>query len=67
MTLQDVSCLWGLPISGQPIVGPSDPNSEQLVESSFGPGSVEQLMEFKGVNILSFEWVCIFCGFIIPA
>jgi hypothetical protein len=27
VTLQDVSCLWGMPIHGEPIIGQSDATS----------------------------------------
>jgi len=36
LTLQDVSCLWGLPISGIPIIGHSDRDSRELIRNSFG-------------------------------
>jgi Plant mobile domain len=32
VTLQDVSCLWGLPITGDHIVGPNDRDLQQLID-----------------------------------
>ncbi|KAJ4752562.1 hypothetical protein LUZ62_086967 [Rhynchospora pubera] len=36
VTLQDVSCLWGLPINGAPVIGISDDHWEDDVLSAFG-------------------------------
>jgi Plant mobile domain len=34
--LEDVSCLWGLPINGYPIIGFADDNWEEDVLQAFG-------------------------------
>jgi Plant mobile domain len=36
ITLQDVACLWGLPVNGIPVTGISDDDWMSLVEASFG-------------------------------
>jgi Plant mobile domain len=36
VTLQDVSCLWVLSINGDHIVGPSDQDLQQLIETNLG-------------------------------
>jgi Plant mobile domain len=36
ITLQDVTCLWGLPVNGIPITGISDDSWTPLVKASFG-------------------------------
>jgi Plant mobile domain len=36
VTLQDISCLWGLPIIGDNIVRPSDRDLQQLIETNLG-------------------------------
>ena len=36
VTLQDVSCLWGLPIRGRPVVGPSDEGLEECLGPNMG-------------------------------
>jgi hypothetical protein len=35
VTLQDVMCLWGLPVDGIPGIGISDDNWTPLVDTSF--------------------------------
>jgi Plant mobile domain len=51
VTLQDVSCLWGLPITGDHIVGPSDRDLQQLIETNLGVDmsrALLKLMKKKG-------------------
>jgi Plant mobile domain len=36
--MQDVSYLWGLPISGPSMVGRSDRGTERLIQDAFGNG-----------------------------
>ena len=36
ITLQDVSCLWGLPINGYPVTGLTDDNWHEDVVNCFG-------------------------------
>lgn len=45
ITLQDVSCLWGLPIKGTPIIGYSNIGAWSLVRNLLGTG--ESLQPFK--------------------
>jgi Plant mobile domain len=47
LTLQDVSCLWGLPINGLPIIGPSDRDSAKLIKDSFGIEVNSDMMKIK--------------------
>ena len=48
VTLQDVSCLWGLPITGRPVVGPSDKGLFELVVNSFGPEMAQSILAQRG-------------------
>jgi Plant mobile domain len=45
VTLQDVSCLWGLPISGPPIIGPSDRDTAKLINDAFGMNINNNMMK----------------------
>jgi hypothetical protein len=36
VTLQDISCLWGLSVTGDHIVGPSDRDLQLLIEINLG-------------------------------
>ncbi|KAI4991577.1 hypothetical protein ZWY2020_039963 [Hordeum vulgare] len=47
ITLQDVSCLWGLPIHGKPLVGIADAPWSELVERLLGILVDEQHMKQK--------------------
>ena len=47
ITLQDVSCLWGLPIHGKPLVGIADAPWSELVERLLGIPVDEQHMKQK--------------------
>lgn len=47
ITLQDVSCLWGLPIQGDPIIGESDAMWGPTIEKYLGIPISEQRMQQK--------------------
>ena len=47
VTLQDVSCLWGLPITGRPVVGPSDEGLMQLVDNCLGPDMTSAILSHR--------------------
>lgn len=47
ITLEDVSCLWALPITGLPVTGMSDGNWEGLVNECLGVGAWDALMKPK--------------------
>ncbi|XBI19446.1 hypothetical protein VPH35_060971 [Triticum aestivum] len=47
ITLQDISCLWGLPIHGKPLVGIADAPWSELVERLLGIPVDEQHMKQK--------------------
>lgn len=47
ITLQDISCLWGLPISGKLIVGQSDGNWSDMIERYLGIPPEDQEMKKK--------------------
>ncbi|XP_045087291.2 serine/threonine-protein phosphatase 7 long form homolog [Aegilops tauschii subsp. strangulata] len=47
ITLQDISCLWGLPIHGKPLVGIADAPWSKLVERLLGIPVDEQHMKQK--------------------
>ncbi|KAF6998783.1 hypothetical protein CFC21_014870 [Triticum aestivum] len=47
ITLQDVSCLWGLPIHGKPLVGKADAQWSEIFESLLGIPMDEQHMKQK--------------------
>lgn len=47
VTLQDVSCLWGLPIQGDPVTGESDAMWGPVIEEYLGIPISEQGMEQK--------------------
>lgn len=47
VTLQDVSCLWGLPIKGAPVTGFADTNAHALVEHFLGAGSADAVLKKK--------------------
>lgn len=50
ITLQNVACLWGLPIDGILVIGVSDSNSTHLAEAAFGrPIDVSAWMSKKYV------------------
>ena len=44
VTLQDVNCLWGLPISGEPVTGNSDEGLMELIENCLGPNMSNALL-----------------------
>jgi Plant mobile domain len=45
--MQDVSCLWGLLISGHPVVGRSDGGIEKLIRDVFGIDVNSEMMKKK--------------------
>ena len=45
ITLQDVSCLWALPIMGSPVTGPSDSNWRNLVDELLGVGTASAVLK----------------------
>lgn len=47
VTLQDVSCLWGLPIKGDPVTGFADVNAVDLVERLLGVGVADLVLKKK--------------------
>ena len=47
VTLQDVSCLWGLPIKGAPVTGLADVQASELVERLLGVGLAASLLKKK--------------------
>lgn len=47
ITLQDISCLWGLPISGKLIVGQYDGNWSDMIERYLGIPPEDQEMKKK--------------------
>ena len=47
VTLQDVSCLWGLPITGRPVIGRSDEGLMELVENGLGPGMRDAIISSR--------------------
>ena len=55
VTLQDVSCLWGLPISGITVVGPSDDGLMELMENCFGEEMTDILLLNKGNTTSDFR------------
>lgn len=57
ITLQDVTMLWGLPINGAPIIGPTSRNWSQLVLDSFGRVEDDAFRRPPGTFHLSKEWL----------
>ena len=55
VTLQDVSCLWGLPITGRPVVGPSDEGLMQLVDNCLGPDMTSAILSHRKNEQSSFR------------
>jgi hypothetical protein len=47
ITLQDVSCLWALPIMGSPVTGPSDSDWSNLVDELLGAGTANAVLKKK--------------------
>ena len=47
VTLQDVSCLWALPIQGIPVTGVSDSNWSGLVDECLGVGAASEVLKRK--------------------
>jgi Plant mobile domain len=47
VTMQDVSCMWGLPISGPPVVGRSDGGIERIIRDAFGIDVNSEMMKKK--------------------
>ena len=47
ITLQDVSCLWALPIMGLPVTGPSDHTWWLLVDQLLGNGTASAVLKKK--------------------
>ena len=47
VTLQDVSCLWGLPIKGAPVTGFADVHAYELVEQLLEVGLATPLLKKK--------------------
>lgn len=47
VTLQDMSCLWGLPIHGKPIISQADGPWVDLIEGLLGIPANEQKMKQK--------------------
>ena len=50
LTLEDVSCLWGLPISGDVVVDDSVNDMYDLIERCFGPGKADQVIYSRRVR-----------------
>jgi Plant mobile domain len=57
VTLQDVSCLWDLPITGDHIVGPSDRDLQQLIGLYYG-----LLLWTFVMVLLCCGIICWYCG-----
>jgi Plant mobile domain len=47
VTMQDVSCMWGLPISGPPVVERSDGDTEKIIRDAFGIDVNSEMMKKK--------------------
>jgi hypothetical protein len=47
ITLQDVSCLWALPIVGLPVTGASDRTWSILVDQLLGNGTASAVLKKK--------------------
>jgi hypothetical protein len=47
MTMQDVSCMWGLSISGPPLVGRSNGGTEIIIRDAFGIDVNSEMMKKK--------------------
>lgn len=45
VTLQDVSCLWGIPIQDDPIIGKSDGSWIDTIERLLGITAGKQVMK----------------------
>ena len=62
VTLQDVSCLWALPIQGTPVTGVSDSNWSGLVDECLGVGAASELLKRKKRSgTASFRFFFRFC------
>jgi Plant mobile domain len=58
ITLEDMSCLWGLPINGYPITGFADDNWEEDVLHAFGRVDWQAFRRPPGTYHLSASWLC---------
>jgi Plant mobile domain len=47
VTMQDVSCMWGLPISGPPVVERNDGDTEKIIRDAFGIDVNFEMMKKK--------------------
>jgi hypothetical protein len=47
VTMRDVSCVWGLPISGSPVVRRSDGGTERIIRDAFGFDVNSEMMKKK--------------------
>ena len=59
ITLEDVSCLWGLPVTGRPVIGPTDDNWHNDVVHSFGRGEFDYHAYRRppGTYHLTWDWL----------
>ena len=57
-TLEDVSCLWGLPIDGLPVIGFADDNWDVDVERLFGRLDWTSFRRAPGTFHMSRNWLC---------
>ncbi|KAJ3686230.1 hypothetical protein LUZ61_015394 [Rhynchospora tenuis] len=57
VTLEDVSCLWGLPIDGKVVCGDSDENWADYIEFAFGRIGWEAFRRPPGTYHLNIKWL----------
>jgi Plant mobile domain len=58
VTIEDVSCLWGLPIDGLPVIGFPNNNWEHDVFDAFGRVDWSAFRRPSGTYHLSANWLC---------
>jgi Plant mobile domain len=58
VTLEDVSCLWGLPINGYLVIGFADDNWEEDVLQAFGRLKWASFRRPSGTYHMSTNWLC---------
>jgi Plant mobile domain len=58
VTLEDVSCLWGLPINEYLVVGFADNNWEEDVLQAFGRLKWASFRRPSGTYHMSTNWLC---------
>jgi Plant mobile domain len=56
--LEDVSCLWGLPINRFPFIGFADDNWEEDVMHTFGRLKYASFRRSLGTYHMSTNWLC---------